>query len=108
MNLNDSPTVGQLKQLFRMCNDSDGHHVLWVARNGEVHISLVPDELTPVGFEESKSNMQMRYETFCIGNDYVGESAAQDERLMSSIFASLVKEWPDAKGSADVDYIDVY
>ncbi|MGO1660098.1 MAG: hypothetical protein ACTHYN_16005 [Marinobacter sp.] len=93
MNLNTSPTKSQLEALISACDDSAGHHVVWVDKNGDVSIDVVPQGLTPIGFEQSKPSMLMRYETFSCGNDYVGPSAAKDTAHIAEIFESLVKEW---------------
>lgn len=106
VNLNNTPTVDQLKILFECCDDNEGHHILWVARNGDVFLSLVPTNLTPIGFQESKPEMQIRYDTFSMGSDYVGTDAAKDESLILEMFGRLVKNWPSFKGQKDVEYID--
>lgn len=61
MNMNKSPTKEQLRALISACNDTAGHHVLWVSKNGNVFINTVPDDLSPAGFEYLKPEMQMRY-----------------------------------------------
>lgn len=72
MNMNKNPTVEELRALVRACDDLASHHVLWVEKNGDVHLSEVPKDRTPVGFQEDLPDMQLRYETFEAGNDYVG------------------------------------
>jgi hypothetical protein len=63
MNMNHNPTRAELKRLFAGADDDAGHHVLWVDRAGEVHISVVPDHLTPIGFASATPTMKMRHET---------------------------------------------
>ena len=82
MNLNNNPTMDALKAVFSACDDNAWHHVLWVKKDGEVQLSLVPDHLSSVGFEQETPQMQMRCETFVQGNKYVGESAAADQEFM--------------------------
>lgn len=108
MNLDNNPTVEQLRALLAECDDQAGHHVLWVAKNGDVHLSRVPKDKTPVGFQESESEMQLRYETFQAGNEYVGLEAAEDEAWVRQLFDALVKEWPKAKGRQAVEYVDQF
>jgi hypothetical protein len=108
MNLEGNPTVEQLRELVRGCNDSAGHHILWVARNGDVRITRVPKERTPVGFQQDSPDMQLRLETFQAGNEYVGPGAADDSDWMKQLFDALTKEWPGAKGKATVEYIDQF
>ncbi|MFI8981163.1 hypothetical protein [Ectopseudomonas khazarica] len=108
MNLNNTPSIEQLKSLLAACNDEEGHHILWVTKTGEVHISVLSEELGPIGFEESKPEMALRYETFQCGNDYVGLNAASDERFVSRLFRSLIAEWKPGVGNRGVEYIDSF
>src|SRR5947209_4594208 len=78
MNLNSNPTTGQLRELLRLCDDSAGHHVLWVKKTGDVELSRIPQDQTPVSFEEAHPDMQVRFETFLAGNEYVGPEGADD------------------------------
>ena len=105
MNMNQNPTVEELRELIRACDDLAGHHVLWVAKNGDVHVSRVPKDKTPVGFEEAQLDMQLRCETFEAGNEYVGPEAAQDDDWIEQLFDALTKEWPKAKSKPEVEYI---
>lgn len=108
MNLNNSPSIDQLKYLFASADDDAGNHVLWVSQSADVLLSAIPYSLTPVGFERSQASMRMRYETFDRGNDYVGAAAASDEEFMARLFASLVAEWETCGTSAHVKYVDSY
>jgi hypothetical protein len=107
MNLDNSPTEEQLRQLLAQCNDRASHHVLWVEKNGEVHVSAV-SELSPGGFQQAQPGMQLRYETFEKGNEYVGVLAATDQEWVSQLFESLVKEWTRAKGKAKPEYVELF
>lgn len=106
MNLKNNPRVEDLKALFAQADDDDGHHVLWVDSTGNVHLSVVPENLTPVGFEDQTTNMKIRYETFIKGNGYVGEGAAADDQLMLNFFQSMLKEWDDPRQKERVKYVD--
>jgi hypothetical protein len=108
MNMDKNPTVEELRQLIMACNDLAGHHVLWVANNGDVHVSRVPKGVSPVGFQEAQSEMQLRYETFEAGNDYVGPEAAKDNEWINQLFDALTKAWPKAKAKPEVEYIDQF
>ena len=44
MNLNNKPTKHQLQALLLACDDTAGHHVLWVDHLGEVQITLLVEE----------------------------------------------------------------
>lgn len=108
MNLNHNPTIEELRELVRRCDDSAGHHVLWVRKSGDVEISVIPDDLTPIGFQQARPDMQLRMETFQVGNEYVGPAAADDEGWISELFDSLLGEWATAKGAREVAYVDTF
>ena len=106
MNLNTDPTPDQLREMIRQCDDSAGNHVLWVKKMGEVELSAVPVNQTPDGFERNHPEMQIRFETFLAGNEYVGPEAARDDEWIAELFARLVREWSGAKGRPEVVSID--
>lgn len=108
MNLENNPKIEELRDLLRTCDDRSGHHVLWVAKNGEVRVSKVPKDTTPNGFEASVPEMQLRYETFQAGNEYVGPDAAEDDEWVGQLFDALVTEWPRVKGKSAVEYVDQF
>ena len=71
MNWESSPKRQELVNLVHSQDDKSGHHVLWVDNTANVHISKIPEGLTPIGFEKSKPEMKLRLETLQSGNDYV-------------------------------------
>ena len=105
MNLNTNPTVEELRELLKRCDDSAGHHVLWVSRAGDVELSHIPKTAPPNGQLNGQHDMQMCFETFQAGNEYVGPDAADDKEWLAELFDNLVKEWPNAKGKAGVAHI---
>lgn len=108
MNLDNNPTIEELRELIKRCDDQAGHHVLWVTKNGDVHVSRFPKDKPPIGFEEAEPEMQLRYETFEAGNEYVGPEAAEDESWLKELFDALVNEWPNAKGKPTVEFVDQF
>lgn len=76
MNLNDSPDEAQLAALLRACEGDHDDYILWVDIKGEVRVTPLPRDMTPIGFERSQSGMKMRYET--LGPTYVGRDAAEE------------------------------
>lgn len=106
MNMNRSPTVDQLRVLFAEADDEAGHHSLWIDKAGEVHVSLIPEELTPLGFEEETPSMQVRFETFGEGGGYVGPDAAADDKFMADTFGRLVKAWTPPFRAGQIKYVD--
>lgn len=106
MNLNQTNSIDELRILLAQCNDEASHHILWVDTNGAVFISPLPDELTPVGFEESKPRMRIRYETYPCGCQYVGESAADDRNYVQELHAKLLRDWREYSDINTVMFID--
>jgi hypothetical protein len=117
MNLDNHPTPEQLRQLLAECDDYAGHHLLWVSRNGDVHISTIQhpyvdvdsirNEPTVVRFEQEHPEMQFRCETFLRGKEYVGPEAAADDEWIPYFFDLLLSEWRKTKGSPEVAYLSV-
>jgi hypothetical protein len=108
MNMDNNPMIEELSELIRACNDRAGHHILWVAKNGDVHVTRLPRDNATLEFEETHPDLRLRYETFEAGNEYVGAEAAEDDGWISELFAVLTREWPKAKAQAKptVEYID--
>ena len=50
--------------------------------------------------------MQIRYEAFIQGSNYVGISASKDEDFMEKIFESIRRNWASAEGKIAVISID--
>ncbi len=105
MNLNANPTKQQLAQLLSQCDDTAGHHVVWVKRSGDVEVSKVPRDGSDREFDHAHPEMQLRCETFLSGNEYVGPEAARDERWVTELFDALVREWGKARGKAEVAHV---
>lgn len=107
MNLTKTPTLDQLKAVIAAADDSAGNHIMWVDVHGEVRMSVVDRDLTPVGFEEKHARtLKLRYETCDQNAGYVGEEAAKDEALMERLYRSLLKEWDDRPGPGKSQYVD--
>lgn len=106
MNLNNNPTKEQLKDLFRPLNDEAGHHILWVDNSGEVRVTLLPDDINPVGWESKFPTTRFRFETFCVGNGYVGPEAAEDENHVTMHFNWLMRTWANRGAGTKAEFVD--
>jgi len=94
MNLTKAPTAKQLQALLARANDDDGHHILWVDKTGNVQLTLIPEGLTPAGWEErNKGNIQFRLESFACGNQLVGPRAAADPEHIARLYQALRYHW---------------
>lgn len=107
MNLENNPTVEELQELVKGCDDFASHHIVWVKKNGEVLISQISEDQTPTEFEEAHPEMQLRLEMFERGNEYVGPEAALDQEWIRELFQNLEDAWQNAKGKQGVACIDV-
>lgn len=99
MNMNHNPTVEQLAALLRACNDTAAHHILWVAKDGEVRVTPLPKGMYGADFGE-RPDLRLRHETFVVGNGYVGPAAADDTSYVKELLADLVRGWRDG-----IDYL---
>jgi len=96
MNLTQNPTQAELKQLLMKCDDKAGHHIIWVDHQGEVRISLILEGNTPANFaRENAERIKFRLETFGIGNDYTGATAASDKEWVERLYKALNNLWAD-------------
>ena len=88
------PTTADLAAMLMSCNDKSGNHILWVDFNGDVHVSQVPENLTPLGWAESMvGKVKFRYEAFIRGNEYVGSKAASDQTYLEEQLKDLKRDW---------------
>jgi hypothetical protein len=108
MNLDQGPMIEQLRNLLLQQDDSAGHHVLWVRKNGAVEVSRLHGGQTATGFQAEHPDMRLCYEPFLAGNEYVGPAAAQDEEWLRELFDSLLHEWSQANGADKLVYLEKF
>ncbi len=108
MNLNDKPTIEQFRDLLRAHDDRAGHHVLWVRKDGEVMLTCLPrsNPRRPPTYEHP--DMQVRYDTFPVGYEYVGAEAAEDKWWAAKLFGNMLEQWSKARGTAGVLHIRLH
>jgi hypothetical protein len=106
VNLNENPSLDELKEMFASCNDDAGHHVLWIDKFGEVNLSVIPKDLTPAAFQKETTQMQIRNEAFIQGSKYVGISASKDQGFMEKIYDNIRKNWASVEKKVVVVNID--
>ena len=96
INLNDESdfTLENVKKLIASVDDSN-HRQLRVTKDGFAFIS------NEVG-NENIDNLACRFETWCMGNSYVGLNASQDDNYIKRVYKDLQENWPSPKSS----YID--
>lgn len=98
MNLTRNPTKQQLSDLLAHADDEAGHHVLWIDTAGEVHLTLLDASISLPDFAAAHPSVRVRFETFCVGNSYVGTDAAKDDEHVTRYFNWLLSEWTAAAG----------
>lgn len=101
MNLNNNPTMDQLRDLLRPLDDRAAHHVLWVDRSGEVRITKMERQAwrPPPPPRDVLDNAVVRFETFWAGKGYVGPDAAASDEWITEAFNWLVRDWAAANSN---------
>jgi hypothetical protein len=102
MNLNH-PKIDELRQLLEKADDTVDSHMLWVARDGAVHLDPLGGS-SPLSLSAQHHDMAFRLETFVEGNGYVGTAAAKDDDWVSRLFRALVSHWREGTRG----YVDVF
>jgi hypothetical protein len=97
----------QLHDLLRQHDDLAGHHVLWVRKDGEVMLTCLPNEMPYRVPTYEHPDMQMRYDTFPVAHEYVGQEATEDQWWTTELFKNMQARWAGAKGTAGVTHIDL-
>jgi hypothetical protein len=105
MNITNGITQDEIAALLASKDDEAGDHILWVSRDGVIHLDLLPDNLTPAGFAtQYEDHILLRFETLPCGCGYVGSEGASDTEWVSRLFRAMLEHW--AKGQEE--YIDVF
>ena len=104
MDISKATSVHELRVLVAACDDTAGHHCVWVDRDGIVHIDAIREDLGPVEFEASHP-MAVRFPTYEQGGGYVGPAAADDDVHIAYIYKELLRGWANRK-TGHVIYMD--
>jgi hypothetical protein len=104
MNLTKDPKESELRNLLALCDDEAGHHIVWVDKQGEVHINVCPEDLTPGSWHQrNRHNVRVRLETLPPGGGYVGREASHDAAWVSRLLEGLQKAWASGE-----EYVDTF
>jgi len=94
MNLKSNPEIFELKELVSKCNDEEFNHIIWVAKNGIVHIYPTTLSNPTREFEsENGKNLQFWKGVYLKDNDYFGMEASEDSQYIQELYDSLIKNW---------------
>lgn len=108
MNLDNNPTKEQLAELLRPWDDRAAHHVLWVDRGGEVHVTKVAKSWpVPEPGPDVLNRALVRFETFEAGNGYVGPDAVADDEWLTDALDWLHHNWAAAKAASNPVFIRI-
>jgi hypothetical protein len=100
MNVNENPTIDQLRELLAAQDDRAGHHKIWVSNSGEVQVTCLPWDVSPAQWMYAhQDDVRYCYETLDRGNGWVGQGAAGDDWWVKRLFGWLVGNW-DGKPTA--------
>jgi hypothetical protein len=94
MNLNNEPTIEELKELISNCDDENNNHIIWVAKKGTVHI--YPTTLsnpTRVFENENGKTLQFWIGVYFKGDNYFGIEASNDSKYIQELLDNLIKNW---------------
>ena len=94
MNLKLNPEVSQLRELINDCDDDNFNHIIWVAKNGTVHIyaSTLSNPINAFENENGK-NLQFWKGVYKKGDHYLGTEASDDIKYIEDLFDILIKNW---------------
>ncbi len=106
MNLNKQPTIDELAQLFAARKDSLDNHILWVCKEGEVHIDPLASGTHEHEFGQVHPEMRARLRMYRRGQGYVGKKAAADKVFMSRVFQTLRNAWIETDPQSEVRVVD--
>jgi hypothetical protein len=93
MNLNRYPLVSELRDLLHG-GDPKEHNLLWVDREGEVHLEAV--EVPVVRMGETYGH-RVWHRTYAEGSGDVGWRAASDVEHVVRLYDEILKAWRDYK-----------
>ena len=93
MNLNQDPSLDQLIQLIGNVDDSRDSHILYVTKNGDVHLAPFRRDTAAGADYANEDTLQFILDTFLIGEGYTGQQAIQDPEWMDELFSELNHHW---------------
>ena len=94
MNLKLNPEIFQLRELICNCDDENFNHIIWVAKNGTVHVyaSSLSNPIREFDKENGK-NLQFWKGVYNMGDHYLGKEASNDLKYIEDLYDTLVKNW---------------
>ena len=91
MNLANNPKIEELQELLAKCDETLGHHFLWVRNDGEVFIRPLYTEMPSL--DKYLEGQGMKFRTASFGVDCVGQKASQSTYWTARLFGGICKLW---------------
>jgi len=116
MNMDQNPTVEQLRSLLVSADDWAGNHVLWINHAGEVlltRLTRVPAmprptwETPTIPGTIADADVRVFCEEFPAGLGYVGSELATDDAWTSGLFRVLIWAWIHSAANPSPQGIDL-
>ena len=86
-------SIKYLKALIATGNDNEGNHLVWLAKNGEVHLTCMdPEKPIVLGPDEVFVCVYV-HDTLVRGGGWVGPEAAADPAWMAELHSQLTYRW---------------
>lgn len=86
-------SVKHLKALIATGNDNQGPNLVWLAKNGEVHLTCMDSENPIVLGPDDVFRCVYVHDTLVRGGGWVGPEAAADPSWMAELHAQLTYRW---------------
>ncbi len=86
-------SIKHLKALIATGNDNQGPHLVWLAKNGEVHLTWMDSEKPIVLGPYEAFRCVYVHDILVRGGGWVGPEAAADPSWMAELHAQLTYRW---------------
>lgn len=86
-------SIKHLKALIETGRDNEGPHLVWLAKNGEVHLTCMDPEGPSVLTPDQVFVCVYVHDTLARGGGWVGPEAASDPAWMAELHAQLTYRW---------------
>jgi hypothetical protein len=91
MNMNENPSMEQLRDLIAPCSPGTCRYLPWVSTDGEVHVDPLFDISEHDLTELCQGKMLFKLEPLSGGQ--IGPEAARDKGWLARLYGMLLSEW---------------
>jgi hypothetical protein len=86
-------SIKDLKALIAAGKDNQGPHLVWLAKDGEVHLTCMDSEKPIVLMPDEVFRCVYVHDTLVCGGGWVGPEAAADPSWMAELHRQLTFRW---------------